>query len=230
VNGRTRSKFTPSRTQIAIGLPIIAAITVAAIYRDVWATDSLTNWIAGFGAYAPIVFMLTRIVGAIILIPGSAMAFVAGAAFGFLPGSVYNLISSTIGAVIAFSLARLIAPGWIRRNLRDESLLNRLIAGVEAEGWRFVAFVRLVPLFPYNVANYALGLTDIKASHYTLATLICMIPGDLVYVYMGYAAREALEGNVRAWQLALIALAALAVLAFIPRLVKYFRNGHAPVQ
>ena len=69
------------------------------------------------------------------------------------------------------------------------------IAGVEAEGWRFVAFVRLVPLFPFNLLNYALGLTRIPLAHYVLASLVCMAPGTIAYTWLGYAGREALAGN-----------------------------------
>ena len=63
--------------------------------------------------------------------------------------------------------------------------------GVSAEGWRFVAFVRLVPLFPFNLVNYAFGLTRIRVGEYVLASFVCMAPGALAYTYLGYAGREA---------------------------------------
>ena len=66
---------------------------------------------------------------------------------------------------------------------------------MEAEGWRFVAFVRLVPLFPFNLLNYALGLTRIPLVAYVLASLVCMAPGTLAYTWLGYAGREAIAGN-----------------------------------
>src|SRR6476619_2745359 len=68
-------------------------------------------------------------------------------------------------------------------------LLKRLIDGVDAEGWRFVAFVRLVPLFPFNLSNYVLGLTRIPLHHYVIATLIGMVPGTVAYTWLGHAGR-----------------------------------------
>ena len=85
---------------------------------------------------------------------------------------------------------------------------------MEAEGWRSVAFVRLVPLFPFNLTNYALGLTRISLNHYILASLVCMVPGTLAYTWLGYAGREAAAGNAAAIRYGLIGLALLAAIAF----------------
>ena len=194
--------------------------------RERFDVNALTAWIAGFGLLAPLIFFGARVIGAIILIPGSVMAIAAGALFGVVAGAAYNLVASTAGALVAFAIARYIAPGWITNRVSDRGFLRRLVAGVEAEGWRFVAFTRLVPIFPYNLLNYALGLTRIKFSHYAVATSICMIPGDVVFVYIGYAARETIGGNERRWQLGLVALGLLAALAFVPRLVRRYRGKH----
>jgi rhodanese-related sulfurtransferase len=85
--------------------------------------------------------------------------------------------------------------------------------------------VRLVPLFPFNLLNYALGLTRIPLVHYVLASLVCMAPGTLAYTWLGYAGREALAGNATAIRYGLIALALLAAAAFLPRLVRRMRGG-----
>lgn len=212
---------------LGLALLVATGIGVAFHFREYLAADTLTDWIAGFGLVAPIVFSAARIIGAIVLVPGSVMGIAAGAAFGIVPGAIYNLVASTLGAVAAFGIARFIAPDWIQARIREQGTVERLVSGVEAEGWRFVAFVRLVPLFPYNIANYALGLTRIDLWHYTAATFVCMIPGDLAYVYMGYAAREALAGNERAFELGLSALGALAALALLPGIVRRIRRGRA---
>ncbi len=101
--------------------------------------------------------------------------------------------------------------------------LERLIAGVEAEGWRFVAFVRLVPLFPFNLSNYALGLTRIPLTHYVLASFAAMAPGTLAFTWLGHAGREAAAGNADAIRYGLLALALLAAIAVLPRLVSRAR-------
>lgn len=213
--------------QVALAVVLALGVAVAFAYRDRLGGQSIAEWIASFGLAAPLAFIVARVIGAVVLVPGSVMAIAAGAAFGFAPGAAYNLIASTLGAMAAFGLARYVAPNTIRPRIAKRAIVNRLISGIESEGWRFVAFVRLVPLFPYNLVNYAFGLTSIRFMHYSAATFICMIPGDLAYVYTGFAAREAMAGSSGAWRLGLIALAALAALAFLPRLVRRLRGPNA---
>ena len=99
-----------------------------------------------------------------------------------------------------------------------------MIDGVDAEGWRFVAFVRLVPLFPFNLSNYALGLPHIPLHHYVLATLVCMVPATVAYTWLGHAGRGALAGDTDAVWYGLLALGLLAAIALLPRLIKRLRG------
>jgi uncharacterized membrane protein YdjX (TVP38/TMEM64 family) len=141
-----------------------------------------------------------------------------GALFGPVWGTLWNLIGATSGATLAFMIARYVASDWVAARAGER--LARLIRGVEEEGWRFVAFVRLVPLFPFNLVNYAFGLTRIRLGEYVLASFVCMAPGALAYTYLGYAGREATSGQAGAIGKALLALALLAAVAFLPRLVR----------
>ncbi|MBF0177666.1 MAG: VTT domain-containing protein, partial [Magnetococcales bacterium] len=130
---------------------------------------------------------------------------------------------AVLGAGIAFLIARHLAGEWVAR--RAGGMAGRLLAGVEAEGWRFVAFVRLVPIFPFNLLNYALGLTRIRFAPYLLASLICMAPGGLAYAWLGYAGREAAGGGADAIRAGMWALALLALALLIPRWVKRAREA-----
>jgi rhodanese-related sulfurtransferase len=87
-----------------------------------------------------------------------------------------------------------------------------------------VAFVRLVPLFPFNLLNYALGLTRIKLSHYIITSYLCMLPGALAYTYLGYVGREAAAGGDGLIQKGMLGLALLALVAFLPRLINRLRQ------
>jgi rhodanese-related sulfurtransferase len=129
-----------------------------------------------------------------------------------------NLAGATLGATAAFLVARYVAADWARR--KAGARLDRLIKGVEAEGWRFVALMRLVPLVPFNLLNYALGLTRIPVGTYVLTSAICMAPGALAYTWLGHAGREAVAGNDAAIRYGLVALALLAAVAFLPRLAR----------
>jgi rhodanese-related sulfurtransferase len=143
--------------------------------------------------------------------------------FGPVLGTFYNLTGATLGATLAFLIARYLAADWVRN--KTGGRVKQLINGVEGEGWRFVAFVRLVPLFPFNLLNYALGLTRLRLLHYILATSLFMLPGTIAFTYLGYAGREAVAGGEGMIQKGLLALALLAVVAFLPRLIGNLRRG-----
>jgi uncharacterized membrane protein YdjX (TVP38/TMEM64 family) len=180
-------------------------------------------WIKDAGIWAPLLFMAIYAIAAVLFLPGSVLTLAGGALFGPVLGTFYNLTGATIGATFAFLLARYVASDWVAD--KTGGRLKQLINGVEGEGWRFVAFTRLVPLFPFNLLNYALGLTRIKLSHYLLATYTCMLPGAIAYTYLGYAGREAIGGGEGLIQKVLLAIALLAVVAFLPRLIGKLRRG-----
>jgi len=203
-------------------LALIAAVGVVIGYRERFDAAMLEEWVRGAGAAAPLIFVLVYAVGAVLFLPGSVLTLAGGALFGPVLGTVYNLTGATLGATLAFVVSRYVASDWVAR--RSGRRLKQLIAGVEREGWRFVAFTRLVPLFPFNLLNYALGLTRIKLSHYVVATFICMLPGALAYTYLGYAGREAVAGSEGVIQKGLLALALLAVVAFLPRFIARLRQ------
>ncbi|MFP3943043.1 MAG: VTT domain-containing protein, partial [Alphaproteobacteria bacterium] len=185
--------------------------------------ERIGEFVSSLGVWAPILFVLVYAAGTLLFLPGSAFALLAGALFGPLWGTLLNLAGATLGATGAFILARTIASDWVRR--RTGPRLERFIQGVEAEGWRFVAFVRLVPLFPFNLTNYALGLTRIRLLQYMLTSLVCMAPGALAYTWLGHAGRSAAEGNSAAINYGLTALGLLAAIAFLPRLVTRLRKS-----
>ncbi|MEO5375762.1 MAG: VTT domain-containing protein [Alphaproteobacteria bacterium] len=204
-------------------LGLTAALGLAVVFRDSLDPTRLMETIAAAGWWGPAIFMLLFAAGTVLFVPGAAYALAGGALFGPLLGTVFNLSGATLGAVLAFLVARHGAGAWVRS--RTGPRLEALVSGVEAEGWRFVAFVRLVPLFPFNLVNYAFGLTRIGLAEYTAATVVCMIPGSLAYTYLGFAGREAVAGGEDAIRQGMIALALLAAVAFLPRLVRRWRGG-----
>jgi len=209
--------------RIGLLLILVAGIAVAVIYQDRFDVAALERWIQDAGIWAPLLFMAVYAVAAVLFLPGTLLTLAGGALFGPVLGTLYNLTGATIGATLAFLIARYLASDWVADKAGGR--IKQLINGVEAEGWRFVAFTRLVPLFPFNLLNYALGLTRIKLSHYLLATYTCMLPGAMAYTYLGYAGREAVGGGEGLIQKALLALALLAVVAFLPRLIGKLRHG-----
>lgn len=209
--------------RLGVGLLVVAAATIAVVYRDQLDVGLFKNWLLGLGAAAPLAFIAVYALATVLFLPGAVLTLAGGALFGPVWGTLYNLTGATLGATLAFLLARYVAADWVRRKAGGR--LGRIVEGVEAEGWRFVAFVRLVPLFPFNVLNYALGLTRISTWHYILASYVCMLPGALAYTYLGYAGREAVTGGEGLIRKGLLALALLAVAVFMPPLIKRLRGS-----
>lgn len=201
---------------------LAAAAVVGFVWRDRVDLARLEAAIASAGPFGPLVYIAIYAVATLLFVPGAIFSLVGGALFGPLWGTLLNLVGATLGATAAFLLARYVAADWVRQ--KAGGWLDRLITGVEAEGWRFVAFVRLVPLFPFNLSNYALGLTRISLVPYVAASFICMAPGALAYTWLGFAGREAVAGNAAAIRYGLVALALLAAVAFLPRLVRRLRG------
>lgn len=204
-------------------LVIVGGIVLAFIYREQFDATSLEQWVQNAGPAGPLLFMAIYAIATVFFLPGSVLTLAGGALFGPVLGTFYNLTGATLGAVLAFLVARYLASDWVEQKTGGK--LKQLKQGVEAEGWRFVAFVRLVPLFPFNLLNYALGLTRIRLTHYLIATYLFMLPGAIAYTYLGYAGREAIAGGEGLIQKALLALALLAVVAFLPRLIGQLRRG-----
>lgn len=219
-------KNKPAR--IILLLILLSGIIFAAIYRNqLTDPERLKHWFEQLGNFAPLIFMAVYALATVFFFPGSILTIVGGAIFGPLMGTFYNLTGATLGASLAFLIARYLASDWVEQ--KTAGRLKQLKQGVENEGWRFIAFVRLVPLFPFNLLNYALGLTRIRLSHYIITSYICMLPGGFAYTWLGYAGKEAVAGSAGMIQKGLIALALLASVAFIPRFVKRLRGDHHKV-
>lgn len=208
------------RVFLAVGVAL--AIAAAWTFRDALDAAGLEAWLAGFGALAPLAYLGAYAIGTIAFLPGALFALAGGALFGPLWGALLNLTAATSGATLAFLVARYLAGEWVARRTRGR--LGRLVEGVEAEGWRFVAFVRLVPLFPFNLTNYALGLTRIGLLPYVATSFVTMAPGAVAYTWIGHAGRAALAGDASAIRYGMMALGLLAAIAFLPRLLKTLRG------
>lgn len=205
----------------ALATVLAAAIVGAYVNREALDPAALDAWVRGAGAWGPLLFIGSYAVATVVWFPGSLLTLAGGALFGPLWGTLYSLSGATLGASAAFAIARYLASDWVAQ--RAGGRTRQLAEGVEKEGWRFVAFVRLVPLLPFNLLNYALGLTRIRFADYAIASFVCMLPGALAYSYLGYAGREAAAGAEGMLTKGLAALALLAAVAFLPRFVRRLR-------
>lgn len=211
-----------TRRRLLLLAVVVAGIAAAFYWREQLSIEVLTLRVGQLGWLAPLVFIACYAAGAVLFLPGLVFTLAGGVLFGPLYGTLYNLTGATLGATLAFLAARYIASDWAAQ--RTGKRLRQLVDGVEEEGWRFVAFVRLVPLFPFNLLNYALGLTNIRLSHYIISSFVFMTPGGAAYTYLGYAGREVAGGGEDVVRKALLAIAVVATIAFASRVIMRLRQ------
>ncbi|RME03124.1 MAG: TVP38/TMEM64 family protein, partial [Deltaproteobacteria bacterium] len=161
-------------------------------------------------------------------IPGSLLTLGAGAVFGVVKGTIYVSIGSTLGAVLAFLVGRHLARGWVAEKIAGNEKFEAIDEAVGREGWKIVLLTRLSPIFPFNLLNYAYGVTRVSLRHYFLASWIGMLPGTLMYVYLGSLAGDLATLGAGTgtktpaqWGLTLVGLAAtVAVTIYVTRIAR----------
>jgi hypothetical protein len=143
--------------RLAVAAVLAAAAVRALLTRDRLDLGAIEGELRGRGGWAPAGFVASFALATVLFVPGSLFGLAGGALFGPVWGTVWNLAGATLGATLAFLAARYVASDWVAR--KTAGRLGQLLDGVQAEGWRFVALTRLVPLVPLNLLNSALGLT-----------------------------------------------------------------------
>ncbi|WP_233579561.1 TVP38/TMEM64 family protein [Legionella septentrionalis] len=129
-------------------------------------------------------FLVLYCFATIFFLPTMMLTLAGGAIFGPFLGIIYNLLGATLGAACAFCISRhLVSDKLIGIN---QKRINKFILGVEERGWQFVAILRLLPVVPFSLVNYGLGLTRIKFTQYMWATVIFLIPLEIIYTYCGH--------------------------------------------
>jgi uncharacterized membrane protein YdjX (TVP38/TMEM64 family) len=176
--------------------------------------------INSFGMIAPLVYIGFYIVATVCFLPGLPVTALAGVAFGPFRGVVYASIGAVIGVSLAFLIARYAARGMVEGWVGGNAQFRKIDEGVQRQGWRMLMITRLVPIFPFNLQNYAYGLTKIQFPTYLLVSWICMLPGTAAYVQLGAAVNVG-EGNLKKTLLYLAGAGIFIVLvSLIPSLIR----------
>ena len=184
---------------------------------------STLAWIGNLGAWGPLLFIAIYIVASVLFIPASVLTLGAGALFGIVRGSLYVIIGATLGATAAFLVGRYLARDWVARQIEANQKFKAIDQAVGREGGKIVLLTRLSPVFPFNLLNYAFGVTQVTLRSYFLASAIGMIPGTILYVYIGSVAGMVAAEGTRArtpaeWGLLVFGLlATIAVTILITR-------------
>jgi len=210
-------------------LLVAAAVALLLLGRALdagaWLSAALT-WIRSLGALAPLVFLGLYVVACVLLLPGSVLTLGAGAVFGVARGFAIVWISASLGATAAFLVGRYLVRDWVARTIATNPKLQALDATVTREGWKIVLLMRLTPVIPFNLLNYAFGATRVSLRDYALASALGILPGTAMYVYLGSVAGELAAGSARTrtpleWAFyALGLIATVAVTVYLTRVAR----------
>jgi uncharacterized membrane protein YdjX (TVP38/TMEM64 family) len=145
---------------------------------------AVIEWVNGLGAWGAVSFMGIYIIATLAFLPALLLTLGAGLIFGVGWGSLYVFIGATLGAIAAFLVGRYLLRDWVSRRIAGNSKFLSIDRAVGRSGFKIVLLTRLSPLFPFNLLNYAYGVTSVSLKDYALAS-VGMIPGTIMYVYIG---------------------------------------------
>jgi len=210
-----------------------AVLVLVLVFRPQRHLAPLREWLAQLGPWAPVIFIGLYVLACVLFVPGSALTLAAGALFGVVRGSIYVSIGATLGATAAFLVGRHLARDWMERRLERFPRFTAISDAVARDGWRVVLLTRLSPAFPFSFLNYAFGLTRVPLRDYVTASWLGMLPGTVLYVYLGSvsgAVAEAAGGSgarttPAQWTLLGVGLVAtIAVTVLVTRLARRALN------
>jgi uncharacterized membrane protein YdjX (TVP38/TMEM64 family) len=201
------------------------AVAIVALFvglRLLPITDGLNSfnlWLAGLGAIGVVIFIIIYALATVLFVPGSVLTIGAGFIFGLGLGVVAVSIGSVAGAALAFLASRYLARKKIESLARRNEKFASIDRAIGEQGWKLVFLLRLSPLIPFNLSNYFYGITAIKFWPYVLASWIGMLPGTVLYVYLGTVGKAGVEstaggGRVRSpaeWAFLIVGLVATVI-------------------
>jgi uncharacterized membrane protein YdjX (TVP38/TMEM64 family) len=199
-------------------LLIAAVIAVQYIHLEQYVDqERLRQFGASHRVLLPLMYLALWMVGPLFL-PGLPITLAGGVLFGPVWGVVYVAIGSTLGAALVFLVARYLARDWVAAKLTGTRLVS-LDEKVARQGWKIVAFTRLIPVFSFSLLNYAFGLTRISFWPYLAATFVCMLPSTIAYVYFSSNILGLLQGKISPGLI--IGVILIVLVSLIPAIYKW---------
>ena len=219
----------PSPWKWVLGLLAVASLLLITYFLDIQELFQVAlALISDLGPWGPVFFIVLYILATVLFLPGLIPTMAAGLLFGVLQGTLLVSISSISGATLAFLIGRYLAREWVAGKIQGNQKFEAIDVAVAQEGWKIVGLTRLSPVFPFNLLNYTFGLTQVSLKDYFLASWIGMLPGTVMYVYIGSLAGDlaTLGSGERSrtpaeWALYVVGLVATVVLTlYITRIAQ----------
>lgn len=192
-----------------VGTLLVLAVTAALILRTGIDADRVRALVADTGWTAPGLFLLVYVAGTLLLVPGAVLTIAGGLLFGAAGGGLLTLVGATVGATLAFRVARWAGRGPVERLGGDR--VATVDGWLADRGLLAVATLRLVPLVPFSLANYAAGLTGIRPRDHVVGTTLGIVPGTFAYAALGASVTDPASAQFLAAVGGLLLLAVLGV-------------------
>jgi len=221
---------------LAIAITLVLASTPA-LAQDATPTQgfnpqdllrSALEWINSLGAIGAIAYIGLYIIATVAFLPGSIVTLGAGVVFGLVLGALYVFIGASLGATVAFLIGRYLARDWVFKKIANNEKFRAIDEAVGREGFKIVLLTRLSPVFPFNLLNYAFGVTGVSLKDYVLG-FVGMIPGTIMYVYLGSLAGSLAQIGTESqptnpaiqWTIRIIGfIATVAVTVYVTRIAR----------
>ena len=185
------ARTSPSPWKWVLGLLAVASLLLITYFLDIQELFQVAlALISDLGPWGPVFFIVLYILATVLFLPGLIPTMAAGLLFGVLRGTLLVSISSISGATLAFLIGRYLARDWVAGKIQGNQKFEAIDVAVAQEGWKIVGLTRLSPVFPFNLLNYTFGLTQVSLKDYFLASWIGMLPGTVMYVYIGSLAGD----------------------------------------
>lgn len=216
-------------------LTAIVSISLSFLFLPVTEyLETFVAWANNNPILASVIYLLIYIAVCVFLLPGSIITLAAGFVFGIVHGTILVSISSTIGATLAFIIGRTVARDYVGRMVEKQPKFSAIDSAIKDKGFLIVLLTRLSPLFPFNFLNYAYGLTAVSLRNYIIASWIGMIPGTILFVYIGSISKDIsaiIQGNIDSGLAGQIMFAAglvatIIVTAVVTRISRKILNEH----
>ena len=210
--------------RLALLLLAVSAVTALWVLPVGEWIEAIKTTIVDLGPYGPLLYVAAYVLATVFFVPGSALTLFAGVPWGVAGGTLVVSVASTLGAAAAFLVGRYLLRDWVSARIAGQRTFSAIDRVVARQGFRIVLLTRLSPVLPFNLLNYAYGVTSVSFRDYILASWLGMLPATVLYVYLGYAAAQAAggeSGGLRRWiEIGLGLLVAVVVAVYVGRLAR----------
>lgn len=200
---------------VAISVVITLSILTVVLPVKEWIREFI-GWVQQLGPPGVVIFIIAYAVATVLFLPGWIFTVSAGLIYGIVAGTAIALTGAVIGASLAFLVARYLLRQNIEELTKKNPRFRAIDEAIGKNGWKIIGLLRLSPLIPFNLSNYFYGITAVPFWQYVLVSAVGMLPGTLLYAYLGAIGRAGVTGGAAShnkWQYVLLAIGLIATVA-----------------